>query len=599
MMVVLVTPLVVAVIALRRAEWYPILDLAMTELRIRDVGTRHTPLIGLPGRIGVLGAEQGSHPGPLSFWALAPTYRLLGSSAWAMQGATAVLHATAMAAALWLAWRRAGLRLALGVATVLAILTRAYGADTLTEPWNPYMPLLWWVVLMLVAWSVLDGDIVVLPLGALAASMCVQTHTPYVGVTAGMVGLAVIGVALLGWKRRHDHAARRNVVTWVLVSVAVGAALWIAPIVDQVARTPGNMSLLVDHFGSPPEESVGLQRGGEMVLLHLDPWRLVTEQQAATGSLVDASQAPRGPLVPGTLCLLVWFVAVWGAWRLRHHLLLRLHAVIGVALLFAAVSISRIFGQLWYYLMIWAWGIAALLLLAVVWTAAAVVHRRLGPQPGARAARAGVGALAVVGVTSALVFSVDAWAVDLPARPLSDTMGRIVPDVVDALEGGGLAGGGRDGRYLVTWSDALYIGSQGIALVNELERAGFDVGAISPWGVPVARHRVRSPEAATAVVHLATGFHVERWRAKSGVVEVAGIDPRSPEEQVEYQRLREQVLRELRAAGMSDRLVDVDENLFAVAIDSRAPVTAQDAMTRMLDLGLPTAVFVGPVDTMD
>ena len=41
-------PLVVAAVALRRPPWYPALDMAMTELRLRDVGTRHTPLIGLP-----------------------------------------------------------------------------------------------------------------------------------------------------------------------------------------------------------------------------------------------------------------------------------------------------------------------------------------------------------------------------------------------------------------------------------------------------------------------------------------------------------------------------------------------------------------------
>ena len=74
-------PLIVATMALRRPHWYPVLDLAMTEMRLRDVGTRHTPLIGLPGRIGPSLAEQGSHPGPLSFYLLAPLYRLFGSSA--------------------------------------------------------------------------------------------------------------------------------------------------------------------------------------------------------------------------------------------------------------------------------------------------------------------------------------------------------------------------------------------------------------------------------------------------------------------------------------------------------------------------------------
>ena len=76
-------PLLVSLIALTRRHWYPVLDLAMTEFRVRDVGGRHTPLIGLPGRIGNF-PEQGSHPGPLSFYLLAPTYRLLGSTSWAL-----------------------------------------------------------------------------------------------------------------------------------------------------------------------------------------------------------------------------------------------------------------------------------------------------------------------------------------------------------------------------------------------------------------------------------------------------------------------------------------------------------------------------------
>jgi hypothetical protein len=599
LLALLALPLVVAVVALRRPQWFPILDLAMTELRVRDVGTRNTPLIGLPGRIGVLGEEQGSHPGPLSFWFLAPTYRLFGSSAWAMQVATAVLHTVAMGTALWLAHRRGGLRLVLGVAVLLAVLTRAYGAATLTEPWNPYMPLLWWVVLLLVGWSLLDRDVAVLPVGAFAATMCVQTHAPYSVVSLGISGLAVAGAGYALWSWRGDRRRQAQALRWVLVAAAVGAALWTAPVVDQLTRSPGNISLLVDHFGSPPEDSVGLGRGVEMTLLHLDPWRLVTEQQAATGSLVDASQAPRGPMVPGALMLVVWGAAVLVAWRLRHGLLLRLHLVVGVALVLAVLSISRIFGQLWYYLMIWAWGITALLLLATVWTAAAWVHRRLDPAARVRAGRAGAGALLAAVVASTAVFAVDAVDTELPALPLSRTMAGLVPDAVDALEQGEVAGGGRDGRYLVTWSDALYIGSQGIALVNELERHGLDVGAIEPWGVPVARHRVRAPADATAVVHLATGFHVERWRAKEGVEEIAYVEPRSPAEQREYERIRASVIDDLRAAGVEDRLVDVDENLFAVAIDGRVPPSAQDGMTRMLDLGLPTAIFVGPVSAMD
>ena len=119
-------PLVVALVVLRGDPWYPVLDLAMTEYRVRDVFGVHTPLIGLPGRIGTF-PDQGSHPGPLSFYLLAPTYRALGSSSWAMEAATVVVHLAAIAASLWIGWRRLGWR---GVAVIAALLALVSRADT-------------------------------------------------------------------------------------------------------------------------------------------------------------------------------------------------------------------------------------------------------------------------------------------------------------------------------------------------------------------------------------------------------------------------------------------------------------------------------------
>ena len=84
-------PFLVALIALGRVHWTPVLDLAMTELRVRDAFGSHTPLIGLPGRIGTF-PDQGSHPGPLSFYLLVPVYRLLGSTAYSLLVATAVVN---------------------------------------------------------------------------------------------------------------------------------------------------------------------------------------------------------------------------------------------------------------------------------------------------------------------------------------------------------------------------------------------------------------------------------------------------------------------------------------------------------------------------
>ena len=150
----------------------------MTEFRVRDVFGAHTPLIGLPGRIGEY-PDQGSHPGPLSFYLLAPLYRLLGSTSWALEAATVAIHVAAIATALWIGQRRAGWRGVLGVAALLAVAIRGYGQLLLTQPWNPYLPLLAWLVVLLATWSVLCGDSLMLVPLVVAGSLCAQTHVPY------------------------------------------------------------------------------------------------------------------------------------------------------------------------------------------------------------------------------------------------------------------------------------------------------------------------------------------------------------------------------------------------------------------------------------
>src|SRR5215467_6564700 len=81
---VLTIPLVVALVVLHSPRWFPTLDMAETELRIRDVWSSNPPLIGLAGRIGPFGADGGSHPGPLSFYVLWPIWRLFGGESYGM-----------------------------------------------------------------------------------------------------------------------------------------------------------------------------------------------------------------------------------------------------------------------------------------------------------------------------------------------------------------------------------------------------------------------------------------------------------------------------------------------------------------------------------
>ena len=186
------------------------------------------------------------------------------------------------------------------------------------------------------------------------------------------------------------------------------------------------------------------------------------------------------------MVLLAWIVAAAVSVRRRLAPVLPLHAVVGAALLLGFVSLSRIFGTVWYYLSLWMVGTVALALLATGWTAYTVLRARdaggAGLVPWSRRAAMTIAAVALV------AFTVECATFDAPEATLSAPLGVLVRRTDRALERG--AGGTtRADRFVVTWNDAHYIGSQGYGLVNELERRGWSVGVPDTWRIPVTRQR--------------------------------------------------------------------------------------------------------------
>ena len=279
----LAVPFVVALVTLATTHWSPVLDLAMTELRVRDVLGRHTPLIGLPGRIGAF-PNQGSHPGPLSFYLLAPVYRVLGSTAYALLVAATVVNVAAGWIAITLAARRGGRRLIVGVGAVVMVLCAWFGVSVLTQPWNPYLPLVSFVVVLLATWGVVDGDHVLLVPLVFFASLCAQTHVPYLALSFALCALAFGVVVSRWWRARSlDRAERRSLV----MAVGLGAVLWLPVAVDQFRHTPGNITMLRRHFLSPPEDPVGWSQGLKTVLVHFDVTHIVSGTIGRSGYWVD------------------------------------------------------------------------------------------------------------------------------------------------------------------------------------------------------------------------------------------------------------------------------------------------------------------------
>jgi len=584
----LAVPMLVAVIALAQRPWYPVLDLAMTEFRIRDVGSRQTPLIGLPGRIGEF-PDQGSHPGPFSFWLLAPGYRMFGSSAWAMEASTALLQTLWIGLAVWIGHRRAGRMGVIVVALVVALLIRGYGLSVLTQPWNPYLPLIAWVVILLATWSVVSGDHAMLIPLAVAASFAAQTHIPYL-VMAGGLGAGAAALVAVRWIRERRAGEADGPPRALLITAAVFAMLSLPPIADQVRRTPGNITRLLDHFGNPPEEAIGFVQGFELLLQHLNVFRAAGTMFTGSGGFVDLGQLNGAPWIPGALVLSMWITAVVGARQLAARelaactdvqALLHLHAVTGAVLVLSWFSMARIFGTTWFYLTLWAWAIMLLVVVATVWTAV-LWFNATGLVRGRRALLGAAGVIAVCTVAT----SVAAIGTDHAEEYLGETLGAVVEPTADALD--------LNDTYVVFWTDAHSFGSQGFGLVNELERRGFDVGVYEAWRVPMTGQRVLRADQADAEIIWATGSFVDVWRADDRVTEIAAVEPRTPDELAEFATLRTELITDLIATGLDDLVPLVDNNLFGVRIDSRISDAALEASSLLLSLDQNAAVFIGP-----
>ena len=584
----LAVPLVVALVALRRPHWYPLMDLALVEMRVRDIGTASSPLIGLIGRFRV-GDQNAFHPGPLEFYGLWPVYRVFGSSAYALLVASVAMHVLAIGVLLWIASRRGRLGLLLGVGLILVLLARAYGANVLTEPWTPYLPLLWWLVFLFAVWSVICGDLPLLPVAAAAGSLCVQSHASYIAPVATLA-LFALAAGCYSAIRGGGRRSRRTLIFWVAIAAGTTLTLWIPPIVDELGDGTGNLTLLWQFATDPSSRPIGLMRGGEQLLLHLNPVRLLEGE--IWGMFSGAGLEPTGSVVPGLVMLVIWAAAAVASPWMRDNRLSALHIVVAASLLSAAFAMSRIVGFVWYWVVLWAWGVTATMLLATGWTAALAAsraRREHGRRIRGPALLLAAASMAVV----AGVWAAEAASVEVVTRP-SRIVGRLLPPTLEALDADAAPGAGREGRYQVIWSDPVNLGVHGYSLVNELERHGFDAGTPEAWAPQVGEHRVVPNKEATAYLHLAGGTFIESVRSQPGAEQVAYADIRTVEDRVEYERLREELTAMLTEAGRTDLVPLVDENLWAIRDDPHIGKRAAGLMKRMIDIGVPYALIILP-----
>ena len=134
-------PIVVVVIRAVAAGWAPLGDNAIIAVRAYDVFTAHSPLVGQSsgGATSVLD-QRAFSPGPLLFWLLAVQARFL-DPVWMAMTAGLVNVASVMGAVA-LARRRGGLLLMFATAIAIAVMLRSIPTQAYSDVWNPWMPLL-------------------------------------------------------------------------------------------------------------------------------------------------------------------------------------------------------------------------------------------------------------------------------------------------------------------------------------------------------------------------------------------------------------------------------------------------------------------------
>jgi hypothetical protein len=519
-------PLAVTAVHMLRSDVVLVGDLATTELLTRDVGV-HTPSIGPYSRDGW------HHPGPALFYALALPYRLFGRDGAALAVGAVLINAVSVGAMGVLARRRGGTGLMLATLVGCGLLLQALGPTFLATPWNVYVTVLPYGVLLYLVWAVVRDERWALPWATVVTTFLMQTHVGYVALAFPLWLAAVawtVGVALADHRRARargpageevggDAAGGRDedgggepashdgggdevrgpadpaAPAWrggrllpAVVTAVVAVVMWLPPVVEQVTHAEGNLDQIVAWFRDPGQEARTLLEG----------WRVVADQYSVwpewivgqgTLSVTAEPAAVYDGVVPGLLVPVAVAIAV--LWRRRGWPARALAATWLAASVVGVVATARTVGPLYAYRLHWAWVLGMVGGVFVLWCGWALATDR-APVAGRRAATGlALAALAALAVAT----SVRASEAEVPieeASVLVSGLGAPAEAAVRELPG--------DGPVLVRMGTFGSFGP-GLGLVAELERRGVDV-VVDNEGA--GDHRLLAPgEEAVAILHIA------------------------------------------------------------------------------------------------
>ncbi len=467
-------PFVVSAVALLvdvGDDYHPLSDHALTEMQIRDVG-HHEVLTGLFSRDGW------RHPGPLFFYLVAPIYWLTGQASIAMNLGALLVNAAAVTGMALVARRRGGTPLLVVTLLACTLLVRTLGPEFVHDPWNNYVTVLPFALMVFLAWAMTAGETWALPVGAGVASFLGQTH----------IGFLVLALPLLGWGaawlvvgalRSGDRDRRRRLRRPVAVTAAVLGVLWLPPLLDLVVNEPNNAGLTLRYFQSTDE------------LTHsaLEGWRIVSAQFAAVPEWLTRHQDPSSftgepPSLTGSPVPVLFAAVVVAAVVFRRRRVgdgWRLVLTLAVSLGLGVLAVTRTVGLAYDYRLWWRWVPGMVGFVVVLWAAWLLV-RRWSPTIAGR----WLLPLGVVGLLAASSVNVATAAVSgTPQQGDSEVVAELVPPILDAVSR-------IDGEVLFTGTDLAAWYTRGLVL--QAERHGVDARVPLDQVALYGEHRVQSSE---------------------------------------------------------------------------------------------------------
>jgi hypothetical protein len=514
--------------------WHPAGDWSVLELRARDVGSGSTPLIGPYSRYGW------NHPGPLLFWVLSIPYRLFGQFSSSLLLAASLVNAASIAALGWFVWRRGRLPLVAAAATAIALLCMHLGPSFLRDPWNPSITVLPFALLVVLTWSAWEGDRVALPASVIVGSFLVQSHVGF-GALVLVLWVMAVGAFVRRW-----GVSRR----WLGWSGVLLAACWLPVVMDQLAGS-GNLRDLLGYFsGGTPEKAAGLSTALGAIARELGgvgPWLGGVER----GSSTD------GGLVTGSLLTLVvplgaFIGALVLALRRGARSAVRLQVVVAVAMFVGLLSVARITGPVFAYLVRWLWVLALLWWLSIFWSLwsslfagdGVEVTRSETKQTARRWALVALTVLALLVVTRTSMRTVS--GIDRIGRPDGEwyvTLDVIVDDVVARTP--------REGPVLVR-AVGSNNGSIADGLRLQLDRNDIAVLVDESQLHKYGESRSVVTHTPAAVMTVATGSSFSGQSGASLGSVIATWDPLQPEERQLARMLEDHLADQLSFVGRND-----------------------------------------------